>query len=78
MLPVDSEERRNAQQLNFVYAKLLNGLHIAFNGQPESLPSTLGLMYDLKLIAERLCASDFPGKPGYKVGPPFEYVDVNV
>ena len=77
MLPPDSEERRNANQLNFVYAKLLNGLHRTFNGEPDFLHNTLGLMFDLKLIAEQLCASEFPGKPGYNVGPPFEYVDIN-
>ena len=77
MLPEGSEERRNANQLNFVYAKLLNGLHRTFNGEPDFFHNTLGLMFDLKLIAERLCAAPFPGKPGYNVGPPFEYVDIN-
>jgi hypothetical protein len=76
-LPAGSEQRRQADQFNFVYGKLLNGLHRSFNGDPGFLQSTLGLMYDVKLVGERLAAMDFPGRDGETVGPPFEYSDVN-
>jgi hypothetical protein len=76
-LTENSEQRRQANQFNFVYAKLLNALHRSFNGDPAFLESTLGLMYDLKLVGEQLAAMPFPGRDGETVGPPFEHVDVN-
>ncbi len=78
MLPDGTEEKRLANQFSFVYAKLLNALHRTFNGDVGFFDNTFGLMYDLKLIANRLCAMDFPGKEAYKIGPTFEYVDINV
>lgn len=76
-LPEGSEQRRQANEFNFVYAKLLNALHRSFNGDPGFIQSTLGLMYDLKLAGEQLAAMPFPGRDGETVGPPFEYLDVN-
>lgn len=52
---------------------LLDGLHRTFNGQPDALDATFGLMYDLKLVGERLAAMEYPGKSGYTIGPPFEF-----
>lgn len=77
MLPEGSEERRRADDFNVTYSRLLNGLHKTFNGNPDFLDGTIGLMYDVKLSGEKLCATPFPGQEGLNIGPPFEFVDVN-
>ena len=77
MLAAGSEERRRADDFNVSYSRLLNGLHKTFNGSPDFLDGTIGLMYDVKLSGEKLCATPFPGQQGLNIGPPFEFVDVN-
>ncbi len=72
-----TEARRQADQFNFSYGKLLNGLHRTFNGEPGYLTNTIGLMFDLTLIGERLCSMPFPNKSGFHCGTPFQYVNVN-
>ena len=76
-LPENSEQRRQADLFNFTYGKLLNALHRTFNGEPDFLQSTLGLMFDLKLIGETMAAMKLSDGASENVGPPFEYVDVN-
>jgi hypothetical protein len=73
-LPPDSAQRRQADQFNFVYRKLLLTLHEAFNGEPDKFDATIGLMYDVKLVGERLVTMPYPNKVGINCGPPFEYV----
>jgi rubrerythrin len=72
-LPAGSEQRRQADQFNRLYGYLLSGLHRTFNGEPRALEATFGLMYDLKLVGERLAAMEYPGSSGNTVGPPFEF-----
>ncbi|MBD0254843.1 MAG: ferritin-like protein [Cytophagales bacterium] len=72
-LPGQSEQRRQADQFNRLYTSLLDGLHRTFDGQPGALDATFGLMYDLKLVGERLAAMEYPGKSENTVGPPFEF-----
>ncbi|MDR6806699.1 rubrerythrin [Dyadobacter sp. BE34] len=74
MLPVGSEEWNRMNEFNTSYYSLLSGLHTTFNGQPGMLDNTVGVMYDLKLTAQKLCATPFPGKPGYTIGPSFEFI----
>lgn len=74
MLPEHSAERRRMDEFNACYHNLLDGLHQTFNGKPQQLDDTIGLMYDLKLYAEKLCGTPFPGKEGYMIGPSFEFV----
>lgn len=74
MLPKGSEELNRMNQFNTSYYSLLTGLHNTFNGQPGLLDNTIGVMYDLKLTAEKLCATPFPGKSGYTIGPSFEFI----
>lgn len=76
-LPEGAEARRQAVQFNYVYSKLLNALHRAFNGDPTFLDQAMALMYDVKLVGERLAAMPYPGLDGVNVGPPFEYAAVN-
>lgn len=76
MLKEGTEARRNLDEFNETYCRLLNGLHVTFNGNPNFLNNTLGLMYDLKLIAQKLCATPFPRRKKKFVGPSFEYVEL--
>lgn len=76
MLAEGSEERRRVNEFNTTYQTLLNGLHKTFNGNPDFLQNTIGLMYDIKLLAEKLCGTPFPGKDGYTIGPSFQFVDL--
>lgn len=71
-----STARQLAERFNFAYSKLLAGLHRTFNGEPSFLPETLSLMYDVKLVGERLASTPFPGRPGTTVGPPFQFSSV--
>ncbi|TAE80186.1 MAG: hypothetical protein EAY81_10660 [Bacteroidetes bacterium] len=74
MLPLGSEERRLLEAFNQTYSNLLYGLHITFNGKPDNLPNTIGLMFDLRLACQRLAEMPFPGKYGYTIGPSYEFV----
>lgn len=73
MLQPGTEEWYNLAHFNKSYFSLLSGLHKTFNGEPAELDNTIGIMYDLKLIAEKLGATPFPGKAGYTIGPSFEF-----
>ncbi len=72
MFAEGTEERRRVDDFNDTYTSLLKGLHDTFNGKPDHINATIGLMYDIKLQAERLCGTPFPGKKGYNIGPSFE------
>lgn len=74
MLPEGTEARHRMNEFNSSYFSLLDGLHKAFNGEPENLDNCIGLMYDIKLYAEKLCAMPFPGKDGYTIAPSFEFI----
>ncbi len=74
MLAEGSEERRRIDEFNASYSSLLTGLHKTFNGYPSFLNSTIGIMFDIKLSAEKLCGTPFPGKNGYTIGPSFEFI----
>lgn len=76
-LPADSAQRRQAEQFNFVYRKLLLTLHQAFNGEPHKFDATIGLMFDVKLVGEKLVSMPYPNKVGINCGPPFEFVKLN-
>ncbi len=73
MLAEGTEERKRMDEFNSSYASLLDGLHRTFNGEPGYLNNTIGVMFDIKLRAEKLCSTPFPGQPGFTIGPSFEY-----
>lgn len=77
MLKKGTEEWNRLNQFNTSYFSLLAGLHTTFNGAPAQLDNTIGIMYDLKLTAEKLGATPFPGNPGFTIGPSFEYIRPN-
>lgn len=77
MLPDNSDEVILATQFAITYSELLDELESVFHGRQELFKSTLDRMHDLASIAVKLCSTDFPGKPGWKIGPTFEYVSSN-
>ncbi|MFT6337479.1 MAG: hypothetical protein ACJATI_004243 [Halioglobus sp.] len=73
LFAIGSEERRRCDEFNHSYQLLLNALHGTFNGQPDTLGDAIGIMIDVKLRGEKICAMPFPGKPNTTIGPPFEF-----
>lgn len=77
--PDGSLQRHLCDTFNYTYTALLNALHIAFNGQPDSLPAAIGLMFSLK--EQFIEMAQFPAHPGRKGGPvaapSFEYQPIN-
>ena len=61
--PAGSLSRQLTDQFSFTYTKLLKALHAAFNGTPESLASALGIMYELRLLAEDVLRTPDPNRP---------------
>ncbi len=74
--PEGSRSRRMADQFNFSYSKLLNALHHTFNGKPKALDQAMGLMYEVKLVANQTLGTPDPST-GQPTGLPFEYSRVN-
>ncbi|HEX2254991.1 MAG TPA: ferritin-like protein [Thermoanaerobaculia bacterium] len=56
------------------YSNLLNALHQTFNGAPERIDTAIGLMYQLRLQAQKLMST--PVEPGSErtAGPVYRYV----
>jgi hypothetical protein len=72
--PMDTQAYMNCKLFNYNYTSLLNALHITFNGHPGNLVSAIGLMFSLRLYAQKLLALPHPKFPGYMCGPSFEYI----
>ena len=81
---LNSVARRLVDQFNYSYTSLLNGLHKTFNGEPNYLNTVMGLMFDLKLQAEKMAEKTITsdelnegvsqeGKVGKQLAPSFEY-----
>jgi Ferritin-like len=58
---------------NRKYTTLLDTLHTAFNGTPETLMTAVPLMYELKYRAQALMAIPTGRDDGTTVGPSFEF-----
>jgi hypothetical protein len=69
---VGSVARREAELSNEMYTNLLTSLNLVFNGHPEGLSDTVGLMFSLEVQAKKLF--DLPSAPGAStvVGPAFQ------
>jgi hypothetical protein len=79
-LDAASEGARRARQFAFVYTKLLKALQRVFAGEPGHFSAALGLMFELKLAGQILCAlpaikNNTP--TGLNAGPTFVYQPVN-
>ena len=68
-----------SNQFNHSYTKLLNALHITFNGNPQYIDQAIGLMFALKVQAIQLMQTPVdPNQPnGATAGPSFEYMPLN-
>jgi len=69
----DSELWNKSYEFNKAYMALLDNLHRAFNGKPETIVESAILMYKLKYLAVELMKTPVEGGP-YTAGPTFEYV----
>lgn len=72
-LPLISQTRRLSEEFNQAYANLLNILHTAFNGLPDQIPTAIGLMFSLNLLAGKLMQSPVSIGSTETAGPSFQY-----
>ena len=72
-LPAGSAARQAAIGFAYGYTSLLRSLHEAFNGAPETIGRTLGLMYQLRLTAQTVLQTPLPSDPGLSTGLNFTY-----
>ena len=73
-LPPNSQSERYARQFAFVFTKLLNVLQNCFDGQPDRFDDAMGVMFELKLVGQKLVQLD-AGNTGLMAGPVFARVD---
>jgi rubrerythrin len=72
--PDGSQAKTRITQFAYSYSNMLNALHGVFSVNPDKLDAAVGLMYDLRTSAASLMETPDPTKPGFNVGPSFEYV----
>jgi len=70
--PKGSRARILQEQFARTYQALLNGLHIAFNGEPDKLGQSVGLMFSLGLAAQQLMETPSGLNDGTTAGPSFQ------
>lgn len=76
-LPIDSEQRKQAELFNNTYSIILKKLHECFNGNPNGINNAIMEMYRLSDVATTLVSMSHPTKDSYNVGPPFEFVQIS-
>jgi Ferritin-like len=72
-LPEGSRARHVSLIFANAYTRLLGLLHEAFNGNPRAIDRAIALMYDLRLLAQRVLAIPLPGNRELSTGLPFCY-----
>lgn len=72
-LPKGSRAYRLATQFAYSYTLLLNGLHKTFNGEPDAVDAAMGLMYELRLLAQEVLSTPVPDAPDLATGLSFRY-----
>jgi len=77
-----SESQRRAIQFSYSYTRALNALHEAFNGTPDALDDAMGIMYELRLLAQQVLSTpaewaDSDCKSDAQTGLSFEYRTTN-
>ncbi|MCH8617575.1 ferritin-like protein [Undibacterium sp. TS12] len=70
--PKGSRARILQEQFARTYQALLNGLHIAFNDEPDKLGQAVGLMFSLQLAAQQLMETPSGLNDGTTAGPAFQ------
>jgi hypothetical protein len=63
-------------QYSASYSNLLNALHQAFNGRPDTIKRAIGLMYELKTQAVALMQTPLTDGSGLNAGPSYEYTQL--
>jgi rubrerythrin len=76
--PEGSLARNLCDTFNYTYTSLLKSLHTVFNGQPDTLPTAIGLMWSLQeQFLEMARQPADPKNPhGPVIAPSFEYLPV--
>jgi hypothetical protein len=72
-LPQDDLVATWADEFDQTYTVLLNALHRTFNGHPTHVYSALGVMFSLRIQAQRLMGTPIPGRK-FNAGPRWKYV----
>lgn len=77
-----SQSEHMAIQFSYSYTLALNALHTAFNGHRDALDDAMGLMYELRLLAQQVLATpaewaDATCKTDAQTGLSFEYRTTN-
>lgn len=72
-LPAGSASRHVAAQFAVAYTAMLRGLHDTFNGAPAEINKAMGLMYQLRLLAQSVLKTPMPGSPDVSTGLTFVY-----
>lgn len=77
-----SLSRRMAEQFSYSYTRLLNALHLTFNGDASQLDNAMGVMYELRLLAQQVLATpaewaDSNVSTHAQTGLSFEYQELN-
>jgi hypothetical protein len=68
-----TQPRTDADLFNRSYSSLLQALDNTFNGRPDALNSTIGIMYEMRLLAIRLIQHIDP-ETRKNCAPPFQFV----
>ena len=69
--PPGTRSRLVAEQFAGTYTRLLHALQQAFSGRPGALDAALGLMFELRLVAQDVLAT--PDADGRPTGLCFQY-----
>jgi hypothetical protein len=72
-LPAGSRARQMSMEFSNAYTRLLGVLHDAFNGDPPAINRAMGLMYELRLLAQKVLSIPVPGSPELCTGLAFRY-----
>jgi rubrerythrin len=70
-----SRARNLVEQFNYSYTALLRALHALFNGGPRTLKDAIGVMFELRLLAADIVATQI-GTTGFTAAPTFEYTEL--
>lgn len=72
-LPAGSRAQHVSLQFAAAYTSLLRALHETFNGTPDAINRTMGIMYELRLLAQQVLETPLPGSPDQSTGLAFRY-----
>jgi len=74
-----SESRVAAESFSRSYTSLLSALQFAFDGQPSRIDDAIGVMYEMRLLAQKVLALPATyatgGLPAAQTGLCFEFLE---